>query len=69
MCFFGYQSIWKIKPADSLQFELKFNSFVDISEPFFQKKKKSLLYAIALINPLPSACLPCYRQIVLIPMC
>lgn len=39
MCFFGYQSIWKIKPADSLQFELKFNFFVDVSEPFFQKKK------------------------------
>lgn len=68
MCFFGYQSIWKIKPADSLQFELKFNFFVDVSEPFFQKKKVPAVCNCP-INPLPSACLPCYRQIILIPMC
>lgn len=42
--------------------------FVENEEPFFQQK--SLLYAIALINPLPSACFPCYRlETVLIPIC
>lgn len=43
-------------------------AFVENQEPFFQQK--SLLYAKALINPLPSACFPCYRlETVLIPIC